>query len=102
MKIPNQQQGQQLQALITIDGKNLEEVVSFIYLPRQHRFKYRRRVGGTDEEVKAARIKKTARQAFINLKSVWRSTALHCTALSIKSKIRIFNTTNVKSVFVYG
>ncbi|CAH8463746.1 unnamed protein product [Heterobilharzia americana] len=39
---------------------------------------------GTDEDVKAASIEKTVRRAFINLKSVWRSTALHCTAPSIK------------------
>ncbi|CAH8873213.1 unnamed protein product [Trichobilharzia szidati] len=48
----------------------------------------------TDEGIKA-RIGK-ARQAFTTLKSVWRSTAL-----SIKNKIRIFNS-NVKSVLPYG
>ncbi|CAH8514618.1 unnamed protein product [Heterobilharzia americana] len=51
---------------------------------------------------KSATIGKTARQAFISLKPVWRSTALHCTALSIWNNIRIFNTNPVKSVLLYG
>ncbi|CAH8481820.1 unnamed protein product [Heterobilharzia americana] len=37
MRIPNQQQ----QAPITINARNLKELVSFTYLPRQHRFNYR-------------------------------------------------------------
>ncbi|CAH8652288.1 unnamed protein product [Heterobilharzia americana] len=79
MKIPKQQQHQQ-QAPITINGRNLKEVVSFTYIPRQQSFIYLGSIlstaeGGTDENV-MTRIGKPARQAFINLKSVWRSAAL--------------------------
>ncbi|CAH8592088.1 unnamed protein product [Heterobilharzia americana] len=44
-KIPKQQQQQQQQqTTITINGRNLNEIVSHLptYLPRQHRFNYRR------------------------------------------------------------
>ncbi|CAH8625754.1 unnamed protein product [Heterobilharzia americana] len=79
MKIPKQQQHQQ-QALITTNGRNLKELVSFTYIPRQQSFIYFGSIlstaeGGTDENV-MTRIGKPARQAFINLKSVWRSAAL--------------------------
>nr|CAH8838004.1 unnamed protein product [Trichobilharzia regenti] len=90
MKIPSQhQQQQQQQTTISINGKNLKETTSFTYLGS-----IVSTTGGTDEDIKA-RIGK-ARQAFITLKSVWRSTAI-----SIKNKIRIFNS-NVKSVLLYG
>ncbi|CAH8845511.1 unnamed protein product [Trichobilharzia szidati] len=91
MKIPGQHQQpqQQQQTAISINGRNLKETTSFTYLGS-----IVSTTGGTDEDIKA-RIGK-ARQAFITLKSVWRSTAL-----SIKNKIRIFNS-NVKSVLLYG
>ncbi|CAH8654720.1 unnamed protein product [Heterobilharzia americana] len=81
-----QQQQQQQQAPITTYGRNRKEVVSFTCLGSI----VSTTGGGTDEDVKA-RIGEV-RQAFISLKSVWRSTALNT-----KNKIRIFNT-NVKSV----
>ncbi|CAH8614784.1 unnamed protein product [Heterobilharzia americana] len=69
MKMPNpQHQQQQQQTPITINGRNLEEVAS-AYLGSTVST-----TGGTDEEVKV-RIGK-ASQAFINLKPVWRSSAL--------------------------
>ncbi|CAH8463514.1 unnamed protein product, partial [Heterobilharzia americana] len=89
MKIPHQQLQQQQQTPITINGRNLKEVTSFTYLGSTVST-----TGGTDEDVKV-RIGK-ARQAFISLKPVWRSSAL-----SMRNKIRIFNT-NVKSVLLYG
>ena len=60
MKIP----GQQHQAAISINGRNLKETTSFTYLGSVVST-----TGGTDEDVKA-RIGK-ARHAFITLKSVW-------------------------------
>ncbi|CAH8657082.1 unnamed protein product [Heterobilharzia americana] len=77
MKTSNQQQ-----TPITISGRNLKEVTSFTYLGSTVST-----TGGTgtDEDVKV-RIGK-ARQAFISLKPVWRSSAL-----SMWNKIRIFNT----------
>ena len=50
--------------------------------------------GGTEADVKA-RIGK-ARVAFLQLKNIWNSNVL-----SLKNKIRIFNT-NVKAVLLYG
>ncbi|CAH8553174.1 unnamed protein product [Heterobilharzia americana] len=89
MKIPHQHHQQQQQTPITVNGRNLKEVTSFTYLGSTVST-----TGGTDEDVKV-RIGK-ARQAFISLKPVWRSSAL-----SMRNKIRIFNT-NVKSVLLYG
>ncbi|CAH8553097.1 unnamed protein product [Heterobilharzia americana] len=63
----------------TMSGRNLKEVVCFTYL---RSIISTTNGGGTDEDVKAT-IGKTAKQVFINL---WRS------ALSMKNKIRIFNT----------
>ena len=50
--------------------------------------------GGTEEDI-IARIRK-AQQAFACLRAVWKATSL-----SLKTKIRIFNS-NVKSVLLYG
>nr|KAG5712555.1 hypothetical protein BaRGS_011529 [Batillaria attramentaria] len=50
--------------------------------------------GGTDEDIKSRTNK--ARHAFRTLRPIWRSTAL-----SLRNKIRIFNS-NVKSVLLYG
>ncbi|CAH8572101.1 unnamed protein product [Heterobilharzia americana] len=88
MKIPHQQQQQQTP--ITINGRNLKEVTSFTYPGSTVST-----TGGTDEDVKV-RIRK-ARQAFISLKPVWRSSAL-----SMRNRIRIFNTNSLKSVLLYG
>ncbi|CAH8609358.1 unnamed protein product [Heterobilharzia americana] len=79
-----------------MNGRNLKEVVSFTYLASIITTTVG---GGTDKNIKA-NIGKTARQAFSTLKPVWRSTALHYTALSIKNKIRIFNT-NTSQVSAY-
>ena len=38
MKIPGQQQQQQHQTAISINGRNLKETTSFTYLTRKHRF----------------------------------------------------------------
>ncbi|CAH8636246.1 unnamed protein product [Heterobilharzia americana] len=70
MKIPHQQLQQQQQTPVTINGRSLKEVTSFTYLGSTVST-----TGGTDEDVKV-RIGKTARQAFISLKPVWRSSAL--------------------------
>ncbi|CAH8289053.1 unnamed protein product, partial [Heterobilharzia americana] len=88
MKIPHQQQQQ---TPVTINGRKLKEATSFTYLGSTIST-----TGGTgtDEDVKVRIVK--ARQAFISLKPVWRSSAL-----SVRNKIRIFNT-NVKSVLLYG
>ncbi|CAH8640496.1 unnamed protein product [Heterobilharzia americana] len=70
MKIPNEEQQQQ-PAQIIMNGRNLREVACFTYLGSTVST-----TGGTgtDEDVKV-RIGK-ARQAFIRLKPVWRSSAL--------------------------
>ncbi|CAH8441597.1 unnamed protein product [Heterobilharzia americana] len=83
---------QQQQAPITMNGRNLKEVASFTYLGSTVST-----TGslGTDEDVKVARIGKTIRQALINLKPVWRSSAL-----SMWNNIRIFNTNSVVSASV--
>ena len=76
-------------APVTLDGNNLEEVETFIYLGsviNQH--------GGTDTDVKS-RIGK-ARSAFTTLKNIWKSHQI-----STQTKIRLFNS-NVKSVLLYG
>ncbi|CAH8852731.1 unnamed protein product [Trichobilharzia szidati] len=80
MKIPGQHQQQQ-PTTISINGRNLKETTSFTYLGS-----IVSTTGGTDEDIKA-RIGK-ARQVFISLKSMWRSTAL-----SMKMRIRsVFST----------
>ena len=84
MKITNQQQQS---APISINGINLKEVTSFTYLGSV----VSTTGGGTDEDLEV-RIGK-ARQAFINLNSIWKSSAIR--------KTRIFNT-NVKSFLLYG
>jgi len=50
--------------------------------------------GGTEEDI-IARIRK-AQQAFACLRAVWKATSL-----SLKTKIRIFNS-NIKLVLLYG
>ncbi|VDP40866.1 unnamed protein product [Schistosoma curassoni] len=75
--------------LITIDGEDLEDVKTFIYMASiiyEH--------GGSDADVKA-RIGK-ARAAYLQLKNFWNSKQL-----SPNTKVRIFNT-NVKTVLLYG
>ena len=74
---------------IMLEGRALEEIETFTYLGSVVD-----KQGGTDEDVKI-RINK-ARTAFMLLKNVWTAREL-----SIKTKIRLFNT-NVKSVLLYG
>ncbi|CAH8455901.1 unnamed protein product [Heterobilharzia americana] len=74
MKMPNQQQGQQQQTPITINGRNVKEVTSLTYLGST--VSTTGSGGGCiDEDVKSGRIGK-ARQDFISLKPVWKSSAL--------------------------
>ena len=76
-------------APVTVGGKPIGEVLSFVYLESvvDHQ-------GGTDRDV-TARIRK-ARAAFAMLKNIWASGGI-----SIRTKLRIFNS-NVKSVLLYG
>ena len=74
---------------IQLDEEVLMDANSFIYLGS-----IVGKDGGTDDDIKS-RINK-ARLAFNSLRPVWNSRAL-----SLKNKIRIFNT-NVKSVLLYG
>ena len=74
---------------ITLEGTILEEVESFTYLGSIIDIQ-----GGTDADIKA-RIGK-ARVAFNQMKKVW-----SCSNLTLKTKVRIFNTT-VKPVLMYG
>ena len=74
---------------ITVGGKPIKEVESFVYLGSTIT-----KQGGTDEDV-TSRIGK-ARGAFIMLKKVWTSKEI-----STETKMRIFNS-NVKSVLFYG
>ena len=74
---------------ITLEGTILEEVESFTYLGSIIDIQ-----GGTDADIKA-RIGK-ARVAFNQMKKVW-----SCSNLTIKTKVRIFNTP-VKPVLMYG
>ncbi|RUS91917.1 hypothetical protein EGW08_000319 [Elysia chlorotica] len=68
------------------EPENIEEVDKFVSVVSKD--------GATDEDIRC-RINK-ARYAYNTLKPIWRSTAL-----SVRNKIRIFNT-NVKSVLLYG
>ena len=74
---------------ITVGGKPIKEVESFVYLGSTIT-----KQGGTDVDV-TSRIGK-ARGAFIMLKKVWTSKEV-----STETKMRIFNS-NVKSVLFYG
>jgi len=74
---------------IKINGSDLEEVSSFVYLGSTVGVK-----GGTDEDIRV-RINK-ARMVFNLLKKVWSSRVI-----SRRTKLRIFNS-NVKSVLLYG
>ena len=74
---------------LRLHQKNIKEVDKFVYLGSVVS-----KDGGTDEDIKC-RINK-ARHAFNTLRPIWRSTAL-----SLRNKIRIFNTI-VKSVLLYG
>ena len=69
--------------------ENINEVEKFVYLGSVVN-----KDGGTEEDIRC-RINK-ARYAFNTLRQIWRSIAL-----SVRNKIRIFNT-NVKSVLLYG
>ena len=84
MRVNNKQQDP-----VQLHQENIREVDKFVYLGSVVS-----KNGGTDEDIKS-RINK-ARYAFNTLRPIWRSTAL-----SIRNKIRIFNT-NVKSVLLYG
>ena len=84
MRVNNKQQNP-----LQLDQENIKEVNKFTYLGSVVS-----KDGGTDEDIKC-RINK-ARHAFNTLRPIWRTTAL-----SIRNKIRIFNT-NVKSVLLYG
>ena len=75
--------------VIQVENRNLEQVNNFVYLGSVVSV-----AGGTDEDIE--RRINLARQAFANLKQVWRSTHI-----SVKTKVRIFNT-NVKTVLLYG
>ena len=74
---------------ITVGGKPIKEVESYVYLGSTIT-----KQGGTDEDV-TSRIGKI-RGAFIMLKKVWTSKEI-----STETKMRIFNS-NVKSVLFYG
>ena len=74
---------------LRLHQENIKEVDKFVYLGSVVS-----KDRGTDENIKC-RINK-ARHAFNTLGPIWRSTAL-----SLRNKIRIFNT-NVKSVLLYG
>ena len=74
---------------VTIEGEELGEVASFIYLDS-----VMDKSGGTDADVKT-RIGK-ARSAFNMLKKVWSSREI-----GTPTKVRLFNS-NVKSVLLYG
>ncbi|CAH8585996.1 unnamed protein product [Heterobilharzia americana] len=91
IKIPNQQQ----EAPITSNGRNLKEVVSFTYPGKTALFQLQ--AAETQMRMSKPGSEKQNRLSFINLKSVWTSTAL-----STKNKIRISNTNSVKSLLLYG
>lgn len=84
MKLNNKQE-----IPIQLKSTNIKETEKFTYLGSVVSTD-----GGTDEDTKS-RISK-ARTAFIILHPIWKSSAL-----SLKNKIRIFNT-NVKAVLLYG
>nr|KAG5699556.1 hypothetical protein BaRGS_033752 [Batillaria attramentaria] len=74
---------------IQLHQEDIKEVDKFTYLGSVVS-----KDGGTDEDIKSRTNK--ARHAFRTLRPIWRSTAL-----SLRNKIRIFNS-NVKSVLLYG
>nr|KAG5686806.1 hypothetical protein BaRGS_013126 [Batillaria attramentaria] len=74
---------------IQLHQEDIKEVDKFIYLGSVVS-----KDGKTDEDIKSRTNK--ARHAFRTLRPIWRSTAL-----SLRNKIRIFNS-NVKSVLLYG
>ena len=74
---------------VKLHHEEIKKVDKFVYLGS-----FVNKNGGTDEDIKS-RINK-ARHVFNTLRQIWRSKAL-----SIRNKIRIFNT-NVKSVLLYG
>ena len=74
---------------LQLHQESIKDVDKFVYLGSVVS-----KDGETDEDIKC-RINK-ARHAFNTLRPIWRSTAL-----SLRNKIRIFNT-NVKSVLLYG
>ena len=76
-------------APITVNGKPVNEVNSFVYLGSVVDAQ-----GGTDKDI-SARINK-ARASFVTLKKLWSSKEI-----SIATKLRIFNS-NVKSILLYG
>ena len=72
-----------------IGNEDIQRVDNFTYLGSMVSV-----TGGTEEDI-IARIRK-AQQAFACLRAVWKATSL-----SLKTKIRIFNS-HVKSVLLYG
>jgi len=84
MRLNNKQQDP-----VQLHQESIKEVNKFTYLGSVVS-----KDGGTDEDIKS-RINK-ARHAFNTLRPIWKTTAL-----SLRNKIRIFNT-NVKSVLLYG
>ena len=74
---------------LRLHQENIKEIDKIVYLGSVVS-----KDGRTDEDIKC-RINK-ARHAFSTLRPIWRSTAL-----SLRNKIRIFNT-NVKSALLYG
>nr|KAG5711950.1 hypothetical protein BaRGS_026391 [Batillaria attramentaria] len=74
---------------IQLHQEDIKEVDKFVYLGSVVS-----KDGGTDKDIKSRTNK--ARHAFRTLRPIWRSTAL-----SLRNKIRIFNS-NVKSVKLYG
>jgi len=72
-----------------IGSEDIQRVDNFTYLGSMVSV-----TGGTEEDI-IAPIRK-AQQAFACLRAVWKATSL-----SLKTKIRIFNS-NVKSVLLYG
>jgi hypothetical protein len=74
---------------IKLEEQILEEVKAFTYMGSVVD-----KQGGTDANVRARFGK--ARAVFVQLKNIWSSKEL-----SLKTKVRLFNT-NVKSVVLYG
>ncbi|CAH8521977.1 unnamed protein product [Heterobilharzia americana] len=74
MKIPNQQQQQK--ESITINGRNLQEVVSFTYLDSQHRSNYRRHRRGCQSYI--------GKDSETVVHQCETSVETYCSALSLK------------------
>ncbi|CAH8513913.1 unnamed protein product [Heterobilharzia americana] len=74
MEIPNQQQRQQTP--ITINGRNLKGVVTFTYLPTKSS-SFQLQTAAQMSMSKSGLEKQQTKPPLNNLKSVWRSTALH-------------------------